>query len=250
MKKFFANSHITKKKVLEFLDKKGFYLVLFLCIAIITATAYVVTKRNLSSYMDSSEFDAISQANKPAAKLADNTPTGSTTANKPSTNKPAAANNNVQAVQPSAGTSSATNNTKQPLNISIEMPVNGDIIKDYAKSSLVYSKTLEQWTTHEGIDIASDRGTPVKAGLDGVIGDIYTDFKYGITIVVDSGNGIKTKYANLSTDSMVKKGAKVKKGDAISGVGNTAVFESGEPSHLHLEVLQNGASVNPKNFIK
>ena len=43
------------------------------------------------------------------------------------------------------------------------MPVEGDVIKEYAKDKLVYSDTLKEWVTHAGIDIKADKTTIVKA---------------------------------------------------------------------------------------
>lgn len=238
------NSYINKRKVLEFLDSKGFYIVLVLCICIISGTAYVVTKRNLESYVDSSNLPAASKVTKPDYNKESNNKS-STVASKTSNDKNVAKSTTNTTKKPSI-----KNEISQPKITSLDMPVVGDYTKVFAKGSLVYSKTLEQWTTHDGVDISAERGTPVKAASDGIIADIYNDYKYGIIIVVDSEQGIKTKYANLSTDSMVKKGDKIKKGDVISGVGNTAVFESGEPSHLHFEVIENGTCVDPKKYLK
>ena len=39
--------------------------------------------------------------------------------------------------------------------VSFIKPVEGEVIKDYSKENLIYSNTLEEWTTHLGIDYAS-----------------------------------------------------------------------------------------------
>lgn len=251
MKKTFFNGSINKKKVLEFFDKKGFYIVLVLCIGIITLTAYYVTKRNLSSYTNNTTFEQLSKVtnpntNQPTSNVSE--PKTVNTTPKTDTKKPDVGTKNLvpkQSVQPVNNKPTATNQIKN-----IEVPVQGNIIKEFAKNNLIYSNTLSQWTTHEGIDILSERGTPVKSAHDGVVSEIYSDSKYGITIVIDSGLGLATRYCNLSTDSMVKKGAKVKRGDVISGVGNTALFESIDEPHLHFEVIENGINVNPTKYFQ
>ena len=43
---------------------------------------------------------------------------------------------------------------------SFVVPVDGAVSLEYAMDKLVYSKTLEEWRAHQGIDIAADRGTP------------------------------------------------------------------------------------------
>lgn len=52
------------------------------------------------------------------------------------------------------------------------MPVEGDVIKEYAKDKLVYSDTLKEWVTHAGIDIKADKTTIVKASEEGKIKSI------------------------------------------------------------------------------
>ena len=58
-----------------------------------------------------------------------------------------------------------------------------------------------------------------------------------------------TRYCNLSTDRMVEEGDVVEAGDVISGVGITALFESNDPPHLHLEVLKDGIPIDPAEFV-
>ncbi len=243
------NSYINKRKVLEFLDSKGFYIVLVLCICIISGTAYIVTKRNLESYVGNNDLIKSSATVKPNYKSDTGTNTPADNTIKVSNENKLVANNNLTPKTNESIRTTSKNDSTLKIT-SLESPVLGDYIRNFAKDSLVYSQTLEQWTTHEGLDIAVERGTPVKAASDGIVCDVYNDYKYGITVVIDSEQGVKTVYSNLSTETMVKKGGKVKKGDVISGVGNTAVFESGEPSHLHFEVIENGKRVDPKKFLK
>jgi len=129
------------------------------------------------------------------------------------------------------------------------VPVKGKIQMDYAMDRLLYSKTLDEWRTHSGVDIAAPRGDVVKAAADGYIKEIKRDPCYGITITIDHENGYKTIYSNLASDSMVSVNQKVKAGDAISSVGNTAVFECMDPPHLHFEVYKNDKLIDPKTVL-
>jgi hypothetical protein len=129
------------------------------------------------------------------------------------------------------------------------MPVKGKIQTDYAMDRLLYSKTLDEWRTHSGIDISAPRGDVVKAAADGYIKEIKNDPCYGITITIDHENGYKTIYSNLASSSMVSTNQKVKAGDAISSVGNTAIFECMDPPHLHFEVYRNDKLIDPKTVL-
>jgi murein DD-endopeptidase MepM/ murein hydrolase activator NlpD len=129
------------------------------------------------------------------------------------------------------------------------MPVFGEVSFEYAKDKLLYSKTLDEWRSHSGLDLKADRGTPVKVVADGVVTEIKNDPRIGITIIVDHLNGLKTVYANLANGDMVSPNQKVKQGEVIGSVGNTASFESAEPAHLHFEVLKNNKNVNPSDYL-
>lgn len=128
-------------------------------------------------------------------------------------------------------------------------PVFGTVCMDFSSSELLYSKTLDLWTTHEGIDIRAEEGSQVRAVMDGSISEITNDPQWGLTIVIDHGSGICTKYSNLSTLDMVTLGQKIKKGDVISGIGKTAIWEIAEEPHLHFEVLKDGKNLDPKIYL-
>ena len=128
-------------------------------------------------------------------------------------------------------------------------PVEGPLGLSFTKENLIYSKTLEEWTSHKGIDILADEDTQVKATLSGTINEVYQDEIWGIVIIIDHGNGLLTKYANLSTSSMVNVGDKVNKGDVISQIGQTASIEIMEDSHLHFEIIKDGINQNPLDYL-
>lgn len=133
---------------------------------------------------------------------------------------------------------------------SFTVPLKGEIIKEFSNEVPVYSQTLDQYIVHNGVDIAAPADTQVLAAGDGTITKVYNDDKLGITIEVSHGYGIVTKYSNLSTTKMVGEGDVVKKGQTISGVGSSSLFESLEPSHLHFEVLKDGVAIDPGDYLK
>ena len=128
-------------------------------------------------------------------------------------------------------------------------PISGDIITEFAKDKLVFSETLDEWVTHDGIDILSDEASPVKASADGVIESIKMDPRYGNTIIIKHDNGYKTVYSNLSTLDLVYAGKKVVNGEIISGVANGFGFESKMKPHIHFEVWKDGNCVSPLEFL-
>ena len=129
-------------------------------------------------------------------------------------------------------------------------PVEGEIIREFAKDNLVYSETLKEWITHTGIDIKADKTTIVKASADGKVKSIKTDPRYGITVVIEHVNGFTSVYSNLMTAEFVKEGEEIKQGQTIGTVGNTATFEILDDSHLHFEILKNNEYLNPSDYIK
>lgn len=282
MKKLFPENQEPKKGILEFLDKKGFYIVLILCIVIVAGTAFFVTSQKASS--DKLGYDAeriIPEdiENESAADVAGNVNAQTQAQNG---NVASAQDNKVgaldvaqaatksdAAVKPAATDSSkitpipAKPKVVKPVTkaattkkaaatatkIEFEMPVIGEVTFDYAVEKLAYSKTLEEWRAHEGIDLAADRGSNVKAAADGVVSEVKNDPRFGIVVILEHKNGLKTVYANLASDDMVSPNQKVKKGDIIGCVGNTAAFEASEQSHLHFEVLKNNENVSPASYI-
>lgn len=168
---------------------------------------------------------------------------------------------NTNTVQKQTNTTSKTTNTttstskqatkkEEKKEIKFEKPVEGEIIKEFAKDNLVFSNTLNEWTTHVGIDIKAAKTTVVKAVYDGTVESIKNDPRYGLTVIIEHDDGYKTVYSNLLTSEFVVEGEKVTTGQTIGTVGNTATFEVADESHLHFEILKDNVQVDPTIYIK
>ena len=141
------------------------------------------------------------------------------------------------------------NNTEKKKEIKFEKPIEGTIIKEFAKDNLLYSNTLNEWTTHLGIDIKANKTTVVKSAYEGTVESIKNDPRYGLTVIIEHDEGFKTVYSNLLTAEFVVEGEKVSKGQTIGTVGNTATFEIGDESHLHFEILKDNVQEDPTIYI-
>ena len=129
-------------------------------------------------------------------------------------------------------------------------PVEGEIIRGFAKDSLIYSETLEEWITHFGVDIKAERTTVVKASEGGKIATIKNDPRYGLTVVIEHVNGFKSVYSNLLTTEFVSEGENIKKGQSIGTIGNSASFEIVDEPHLHFEIIKDGEYLDPNIYLK
>ena len=169
--------------------------------------------------------------------------TNSTTENK-KTNK------SSNTVETNAQTEKKEQNSKQiDEKIELEAPVKGQVLREFAKESLVFSNTLQEWITHNGVDVKADKTTVVKSAANGTVTAIKNDPRYGLTVIINHDNGYQTVYSNLLTSEFVVKGEKVEKGQSIGTVGNSASFEVADDYHLHFELLKNNEYLDPTVYI-
>ncbi len=122
------------------------------------------------------------------------------------------------------------------------IPVKGWITSSFGSRIDPFTKKIVK---HEGIDISTRAGTPIVAPADGIVTFAGNKPGYGLTLMINHGYGIVTRYGHNSK-FFVAHGTRVKRGMPISAVGNTG--RSTGP-HLHYEVLVNNVPVNPRKFI-
>ncbi|MDZ4134773.1 MAG: peptidoglycan DD-metalloendopeptidase family protein, partial [Paracoccaceae bacterium] len=111
------------------------------------------------------------------------------------------------------------------------MPVDGKIIRGYAKGK------------NEGIDIAANAGTPVRAASDGTVAVITKDTNQVLTLVIRNSDDLLTVYAGID-GATVAKGDKIKRGQTIAKV------RAADPAFLHFEVRKGMDSQDPTPFLQ
>ncbi|GAA5346372.1 septal ring factor EnvC (AmiA/AmiB activator) [Planifilum fimeticola] len=125
-------------------------------------------------------------------------------------------------------------------------PVKGGIITSeygYRRNPVTGAYKL-----HEGIDIGAPLGTAIRAVADGKVIESRPASGYGYIVVVDHGGGVSTLYAHVyPQDVTVSIGQSVSRGQVIAAVGNNG--QSTGP-HLHLEVIKDGRTVDPKPYFR
>ena len=101
-------------------------------------------------------------------------------------------------------------------------------------------------TNHKGVDIGGvGTTTSVLATKAGVVQTSAYHSSYGNYVVIYHGPGNTTLYAHMSSRS-VKEGDTVSQGQVIGITGSTGVSSG---PHLHYEITENGARVNPLNYL-
>lgn len=269
------------KKVLKYLESKSFYAMLALCVGIIVFAGIFVTSRNIMSsiefqtekYLDESQgildegekdFEGDNSNEKSEGSSAEisfdvyekledseqNSSSISLEAPKKDINEEDDESKVFSSDEDDENIDKEIEKEEiKKEDVALGLPVIGRIIFDYSMDKPVYSKTLNDWRTHRGIDIEAALGTPVKATQDGVIDYVKNDPRFGHTVVIKHNKNLQTVYSSLNEKIMVKKDDKVKKGEVIGSVGNSAPFEVLKPPHLHFEVIINGEYVDPKEYL-
>ena len=98
---------------------------------------------------------------------------------------------------------------------------------------------------HKGVDFEANTGDPVLTVADGVVTYSGVRSGYGNVIEVDHGNGYVTRYAHNSRLSR-QVGDLVRRGEEVAKAGSTGRSTG---AHVHFEVWDNGAVVNPQQFL-
>ncbi|MCF8054322.1 MAG: M23 family metallopeptidase [Deltaproteobacteria bacterium] len=122
-------------------------------------------------------------------------------------------------------------------------PVRGWVTSEFGPRIGPFSGKKE---FHNGIDIATAAGTPVRVSAVGIVAGASYQPYLGNTVLIEHGYGMKTVYAHLQSIS-VKVGKQVKQGDIVGKIGSTG--RSTGP-HLHYTVLIDGVPVNPRKYLR
>ena len=221
------------------------YITIIMVLLIMALTVGLVTAANrrfapdITSISTSYSEPPVTTKRTEKAPLVTSKPPQITTAPKPQTTAP-----NVTAeLKPTIVTPMA------PSLPEFMMPVAGNISESFSIDALVYSNTMEDYRTHNGIDINCGIGDAVMASADGVVTEVYEHPMMGNTIVISHAADSQTVYQNLADDILVSVGDEVNEGDVIGAVGESALIEIAEEPHLHFEMVIGLNRVNPVDYL-
>ena len=133
-------------------------------------------------------------------------------------------------------------------NRSYVRPSGGAVIKPCSIKELAYSRTMKDWRTHNGLDIAAEKGEIVKSVAEGKVSDIMHDSLYGTTIVVNQNDGLMVYYRGLNKDTAVREGENIAAGATIGTVGEIPC-EAADGTHLHIEVMRENKYLDPADIL-
>lgn len=246
------------KEIVSKITKNGFYIILFLCICAIGISGYVMFYTPEASQDALSFTDEVEEFSFPEQSVMDFEPVISSEpldipeekAQEPEVKAEAPKADKPKESAPSKKASSAVKVIdEEDKKISYVKPVEGEVSLPFSGDELIRSKTMGDWRTHAGVDISAPSGTKVCAIADGTVTEVYEDEMMGHTVKIRHKEGCVSTYSNLMKGIVVKKGDKVKAGQVIGGIGESAITECMEVPHLHLELCENNLNIDPMTVI-
>ena len=148
---------------------------------------------------------------------------------------------------PAAETQETGTQTYEPSE-SMSFPVKEkESMQDFSAGNLVYSDTMRDYRTHDGVDFAAEEGETVYAVANGMVTAAYQDLLLGNVVEIEHGDYV-VRYCGLGDTFLVEEDEIVVKGTPIGSV-TVVPMEQGDECHLHLEVRQGEEFVDPMTVL-
>ena len=223
----------------ELKKKASLYTIIAVCLLVAGSASYLSAKRSIASGNNSVESTAsVSESEKPQT-LPDSKVNEIVSGIKDDRTQ--------NAPETTTAEQAETTTANQNLIVRAEsftLPIDTQVLKDYSDSQIVYSKTTDDWRSHNGIDFSGNMGDPVIAVNNGIVTEVYSDSLWGTVVVIDHGDGLIAKYYGLGNGSTVKVGDQVKINQKIGNLSEIPI-ENADGIHLHFETTLDGMTVNP-----
>ena len=226
----------------DFLAGKGFYIVLFLCVAAIGVSGYFLLADSMGPTQSVANPTQVVVTPPPALPPVTQEPAPTPTP-VPVTPAP------TQTATPTPVPTPTPTPVPTPAALVFTWPGKGEVLAAHSVETLAYDETMGDWRTHAGMDIAATLGTQVVAAAQGTVIDVSFDELMGATVTVEHQDGLESKYCNLAAKPTVAVGDEVETGSVIGSVGATAAAEGARASHLHFELSKDGAAVDPLDYL-
>ena len=132
-----------------------------------------------------------------------------------------------------------------PAPIEFALPLTGAATgKDFSMGVPVFSATMGDYRTHNGVDFITEPGESVRAIAAGTVVSVTKDALFGNSVRIDHGQGVVSTISGLADEGLPYEGAGVDT-DTVIGVAGDIPVESADGSHIHLEIRVNGVLRDP-----
>lgn len=228
-----------KKNVKNFIKRQGFYIILFVCVAAVGVTALIVAG-NQSIDMEQAPQEEVDAQGVPVENQMDETLVDLNQGYSPYPTP--------ELIKET--TADITNAPKSQARLSIRKPISGIILNEFSGDIVVFNESLNQWASHNAVDIEAKVGDKVFAAKAGEVIDVYEDALLGGVVIIAHGKDMKSAYKNIIPDPDLSPQDKVDEGSEIGTIGVSGLKEDYLGPHLHFEFYINDVAVDPQKYFK
>lgn len=244
----------SKGRFSRFVSSKGFYVALGVCLLGASVATWVSMNRTING-IESNNSQIIESENSsfrdPILEEVENN-----ISDMPKTFSPPASSSSTQSSlqEQSQDASNQQDSSEKPVSsdnlqvLDYALPVRGTIYNSFSGGELIKNTTLNDWRTHDGIDIACEQGAEILSAADGVVESVDNDPLWGGVIVISHPDGNQTIYAGLETNFSVSTGDTVTAKQSIGRLDGVPC-EINEQSHIHFAMKSNGKYIDPLSVI-
>lgn len=239
-------------RIWSFMKAKGFYIALALCIAGAGTAAWLTAQNTINGIREQQEEPPAASHRQEETqwdynKVIEQQTKGETVTPKPSQPSSPSTAPGASSTTPSAAASASqqpdVSESSAPLCFSLPVQ-GGNILAPFSGGELVKNHTLNVWRTHDGVDLAAEKGAAVTAAEAGTVSAVVTDPMWGGTVTVDHADGMQTIYCGIAPEKALKAGTAVTAGQVLGSV-DTVTAEVAMESHLHFAAKKDGKFIDP-----
>ena len=257
----------SKNNLSGFISSKGFYVAIVVCLAGAGFATWLAvdrtidgiesqSSRNFQNESRISSFPALEEAAKPQSDIprassSQRAAVSSQAATSGQSAPSSSASNQQSSSAPSsvpAASSEASVPSPPLVRLVYALPVKGDILNAFSAGELVRNITLGDWRTHDGVDIACEKGSEVITAAEGRVLEAGFDSLWGGIVTIEHPDGRQTVYSGLAEPILVKPDESVASRQVIGTVGGVPC-ESAEAIHIHFSLKENGKWADPLSLI-
>lgn len=222
----------------RFMSGRGFYAALALCLVGAAAAAWITVDKSISSASERNNSVPVEQS------AGDEYKPGSAF-----DAKDAGAPKSNAAIEQKPQSSESSSESEETFNFikkeqKFTLPAEGNILRGHSGGELVKYDSLNEWRTHDGIDIEAAAGTEIKAAAAGTVKTVKNDPLWGWTVELEHDGGFLSIYCGLNEPSL-EEGGEIAAGQVLGTLGESNLAEVSDPSHLHFAMKQDGKFIDP-----